>query len=418
MGSQSQSRLVAASINDVAFALYRKFSASANLVFSPLSIYCVVRMLHVGARGETRRALSQLLRQESPGTGPADLRSFLGELDGLTQPTEVDTRRREGFAEARRRLQERRTAGDVNVFMFEPASPDEPPFDLRVANAIWIQEGYPFNPEFVEGVRTMAQAEVATLDFAGSPMSSCDAINAWVGERTAGRITSMLSRVSPLTRCILGGALYFKARWEEPFGDPRPGPFYLTDGSRVDVQMMEHKFSGLNYLRGNNFWAAELPYDQRPVSMFVLVPDQRGEAGLRDLEEHVAARWADIVDMGQRMTPAVLTMPQFTIRAQYGLAGALSGLGMGRLFGPSADWSGISDEPAFQLDEIAHSTYLKADRQGTEAAAATMAVFALLAPLHEPKPVVLRIDRPFLLAVVHSPSGALLLLGKVQNPAT
>ncbi len=413
MSSQPQSRRAAASINDVAFALYRELSASANLLFSPLSIYCVVRMLQAGARGETCRALSRLLRQESYGTAPADLRSFLGELEALAQPTEIDTRRLERAAEAKR-LQER----DVDTLMFESATPDEPRFDLRLANAIWIQEGYPFNPEFVEGVRAMAQAEVATLDFAGSPIGSRDTMNAWVAERTSGRITSMLARVPPLTRCILGGALYFKARWEEPFGDPRPGHFYLTDGRRVDVQMMEHKFSGLNYLRGNDFWAAELPYDQRPVSMFVLVPTRRGEGGLRNLEEHVAARWADIVDMGQRTTPAVLTMPQFTIRAQYGLAGALSGLGMGGLFGPSADWSGISDEPAFQLAEIAHSTYLRADRHGTEAAAATMAVFALIAALHEPKPVVLTIDRPFLFAVVHSPSGALLLLGKVQNPAT
>jgi serine protease inhibitor len=72
MSSQSQSRLVAASINDVAFDLYRKLSASANLVFSPLSIYCVVRMLYAGARGETCRALSELLRQESHGTALSD----------------------------------------------------------------------------------------------------------------------------------------------------------------------------------------------------------------------------------------------------------------------------------------------------------------------------------------------------------
>jgi serpin B len=68
------------------------------------------------------------------------------------------------------------------------------------------------------------------------------------------------------------------------------------------------------------------------------------------------------------------------------------------------------------LTEVYHKTFLKLDEDGTEAAAATAMDFATLG-LHEPpKPVTVNVDHPFIFAVRHQPSGAILFLGHITDP--
>ena len=55
--------------------------------------------------------------------------------------------------------------------------------------------------------------------------------------------------------------------------------------------------------------------------------------------------------------------------------------------------------------------------KGTEAAAATAVVMArATAFIENPKPIEVRVDRPFLFAIQHRPSGACLFLGRVTDP--
>ena len=51
--------------------------------------------------------------------------------------------------------------------------------------------------------------------------------------------------ISPLTKAVLGTALYYKARWAKKFDEPKPGPFDQLDGEKLDVQMMAGRFSHL-----------------------------------------------------------------------------------------------------------------------------------------------------------------------------
>jgi serpin B len=69
------------------------------------------------------------------------------------------------------------------------------------------------------------------------------------------------------------------------------------------------------------------------------------------------------------------------------------------------------------ISEVFHKTFLALDEKGTEAAAATaVAMFRATAVFEKPKPIEVRVDRPFLFAIQHRPSGACLFLGKVTDP--
>jgi len=74
----------------------------------------------------------------------------------------------------------------------------------------------------------------------------------------------------------------------------------------------------------------------------------------------------------------------------------------------------MSEEGGLHVDAIAHNTYLTVDREGTEAAAATLAL--MTGGLPPPNPLVLTIDRPFFYAVLARTSGVILFLGKIENP--
>jgi serpin B len=69
------------------------------------------------------------------------------------------------------------------------------------------------------------------------------------------------------------------------------------------------------------------------------------------------------------------------------------------------------------ISNIFHKAFLALDEQGTEAAAATAVATAKVISLRqEPPAKLVRVDRPFLFAVQHRPSGACLFLGRVTDP--
>jgi serpin B len=71
------------------------------------------------------------------------------------------------------------------------------------------------------------------------------------------------------------------------------------------------------------------------------------------------------------------------------------------------------------ISEVFHKTFIAVDEKGTEAAAATAVAMRTTAMRHQeptPKPTEVRVDRPFLYAIQHVPSGVCLFIGRVTDP--
>jgi serpin B len=69
------------------------------------------------------------------------------------------------------------------------------------------------------------------------------------------------------------------------------------------------------------------------------------------------------------------------------------------------------------LSKVFHKTFIAVDEEGTEAAAATAAVMAMTTSMIQPEqPVEVKVDRPFLYAIQHVPSGVCLFIGRVTDP--
>lgn len=369
---------------DTAFALdlVREIYEGGNLILSPLSITTALGMLEAGARGETRAEMAEVLHETLPDERLHPARGAL--VEAVAAPPSTSTE------------------GDV------------PPFTLRAVNASWAQTRYPIRDEYLDTLARSYDAGAYLLDFEADPEAARETINAWVERETEDRIVDLVPPgvIDELTRLVLTNAVYFKANWLREF-DPKQtadGPFTTAAGSTVTVPMMRLDAT-LDYVDAGGFAAAWLPY-VGDAAMMVLLPEGDLDELLRSLTPQA------LTDARTKRSErqVALTMPRFEISSPIGLRESLEALGMTAAFVPppdGADLTGIVAERELYVQDVIHQGFISVDEKGTEAAAATAVVVGVTAAA---PPAQLTLDRPFLFAIVHEPSGALLFVGAVTNP--
>ena len=371
----------AVAAND-AFAadLYLELVATqdGNLVFSPLSISTALAMTRNGAVGTTRTEMDAVLHAP-PGAA----------LDEGLNAVDQALERRNG----ERGPDERR--GEVV---------------LRSANALWAQEGLPFEGPFLETMARDYGAGVALVDYRSDPSGARRTINEWVSARTEEKIPELVPDgvIHERTRLVLTNALYFKAPWAEAFSLVGDQPFRSASGASVAIPTMRGGEGG-RYGTGPGWKAASVPYLGGELSMVVIVPDD-----LAVFEDDVDADTFSSV-FGELSQPlASVTMPTFRFRSQVRLKDQLEALGMATPFTDQADFSAMTTAEPLQIADVVHEGFIAVDQEGTEAAAATAVVVqAVSAPAGER----LVVDRPFLFAIRDDATGALVFLGRVTDPS-
>ena len=368
-----------------AFDLHRAVAASGrNVVVSPYSVSTALAMTWAGARTDSETRMRATMRL--PTMEQARVHAAFNALDQwLVAQTS------------------------------QPVSEESPrPARVKLANALWAQRGYSFQAPFLDTLAENYGAGVRVTDFATAPDASRLAINAWVGERTDGRIPALLAEgtITGDTVFVLTNAIHFTAGWQRVFDPSRTAPadFYVSPTVTARVPTM-HLEARLPYAEGPGWKAVSLAYQGSDLSMFVIVPDAGTfEAFERDL---TAERFEAIV-AAPRDHITTLALPRFSFRAQTSLAPALRAMGMAEEFrAGSADFSGIDGSRRISLKDVIHEGFIAVDENGTEAAAAT-AVIGEVTSL--PPPATLTVDRPFFFAI-RSSSGALLFVGRVMNPS-
>jgi serpin B len=193
-----------------------------NLFFAPASITAALAAAWAGSQGETATERSRALRSPQE---PAALRATIAALSSQT--------------------------GDAAGS------------ELSIANALWVQEGYPLLPEYLEFVQKYFGAAVEQADFTRAAEEARRAINAWVVARTRGLIQDLIAPgvLTEITRLVLVNALYFKGEWAAKFERwwTEPQPFHRADKAPVQVQLMRRKGS-YRLLERPELQALELPY--------------------------------------------------------------------------------------------------------------------------------------------------------------
>jgi serpin B len=110
-----------------------------------------------------------------------------------------------------------------------------------------------------------------------------------------------------------------------------------------------------------------------------------------------------------------LSLPRF--KMEYGtksLKNELRGLGLGACFDGTDVLMEMSDDPLVHVDEVLHKTVIEVTEEGTEAAAATVAIM-MSRSLPTPVPKI-KFNRPFIMVILHSSTNTPLFVAKVDDP--
>jgi serpin B len=285
----------------------------------------------------------------------------------------------------------------------------DPLVDVRLANSVWSQRGFPFQPSFFTTVRDYFEGEARELDFADP--AAVDVINQWASDATNGRIDKVLERIAPEHIMFLLNALYFKGTWERKFDAPETSaaPFIRADGSQVSVPMMRLPEGPILSTTTPQFQAVELAYGGKAFAMIVLLP-----ADGHDLSSIVASMdddaWAALV-ASLDSTSLEVRMPRFRIEYEELLNTPLIGMGMGIAFSGAANFTRLTPVPGVCIHFVKQNTFLEINEEGTEAAAVTTVGIGRVS-----LPVPFVVDRPFLVAIRERLSGTILFLGTIGDP--
>jgi serpin B len=302
-------------------------------------------------------------------------------------------------------------------------------YEMAVANSLWGQDGASLQPGFLELIARDYDGRMKLVDFRGAADAARVEINRWVEDKTRRKIRDLIppGSLTADTRLVLVNAIYFKGLWALQFQRTatRDEPFYLEDGKKVRVPLMQQQRDGIRYLQAAGYQAADMIYAGGDLSMLVLLPDRK--AGLRDLEKRLSGQMLNDCLAQMETREVNLFLPRFSITwGTVDLRSHLTGLGMPLPFARlQADFSGINgyeppSEEAWSLSAVFHKAFVEVNEKGTEAAAATAVVSieatAARWPSKPPPVPIFRADHPFIFAIRDIKSGAILFLGRITDP--
>jgi serpin B len=367
--------------NTFAARLYDKLAnthAGKNLFLSPFSIQVALAMTAVGARGETRRVMADL----------------------IGAPKSVDEQNRQ-YARLLKSIH----------------GESERPFQLVTANALWVQKGYHFKPAFQEAVAEFYDGAMHEVDFRVKPDEAVKTINAWVSAKTRERIKELIQRnlINRDTCLILTNAIYFKGRWEKTFeeADTREEEWHGPETRKVP---MMHQQGGYLYYESGDYQALDLPYQGQQLSMLVVLPKKMD--GLDSVEKKLAAgdTYHQVTKGLRHEKTVILSLPHFKLETEFLLKPVLCDMDAELAFSAEADFSGIADE-RMAISEVVHKAFVEVNEEGTEAAAATAVLMLRCAAVRRaPPPKVFKADHPFLFFIRDRKSNTVFFSGRLVEP--
>ncbi|XP_049517158.1 intracellular coagulation inhibitor 3 isoform X3 [Dermacentor silvarum] len=353
---------------------------SSNVFFSPTSIAAAFGMAYAGARGSSEAELGSVLGHTAVGL--TDRARVLAAYKSLLQ---------------------------LSV---------SPNVTLDVANMVLAQSGFPITDNYKQQLREIFDAELRSADFMNEGPSVAAEVNAWVRDKTRGKISGILPEGRPLDIALfILNAVYFKGTWVTKFDVSKTvnKPFFNLGTTEVSKPAM-HLRNRLPHTRIDALHASalEIPYLGGKFSMVVMLPDT--PTGLQELRDGLSVATLEDLGSNLRTKDVILRMPKFEMSLSYNLVAAMKALGLNTPFGGSADFSGITEGTPVHISDAVHKVAVEVNEEGTVAAAVTgLSIVPISALNSPPPPVLFTVDRPFLYYIRDKNTNRILFIGEVHS---
>ena len=373
--------------NSMSFRFLKELYDEENLVCSPLSLQYALAMAANGASGETLQEIIDFLGYGEEG------------IEALNEYSKI--------------LLEQLPAVDLNV-------------DLKVTDALLVNDMFPLLPSFKKTVETNYYAAVDNMDFS-DPKQIAARINDWAKTNTNGFIDKLIdpSEISPEAVAFIMNALYFKAKWAGNKYSPmfreegtRSEDFHLKDSKTVKAKMMRNTRYH-EYAEMDGYKVLVLPYANGKFNMYVLLPDENDIEGM--IEKLQTTSWSEIRANLKQDAEVHVKLPKFNIENKHNLNDALNALGVKKAFQPSvAEFDMMFQQKSgyyYWISKVIQKSRIAVSEWGTEAGSVTVVEMdAATDAGPDQKHVYFYADHPFVFVIGEKTSGTILFEGVVMEP--
>ena len=359
--------------DDFVISFLKQENEEENMVYSPLSIKYVLKMLESGANGNTKAQIETLIKNNE-----------------LVNYKNI-----------------------ANIF--------------NMANGLYINNKMRdlTSQYYINLLRKKYGAEVNFDDF-----SNPDNINKWIEKKTFGILKNVLSGedINEVTSMVLINALAVNLKWKDKF-DPDYTyhlPFYTETGEEITVLTMSKTsdVSRDSYYEDDDMLAVAMDLENVSDFEFVALMPQNGlhdyikNFSLKDFE-FLRKKFISIRDNHQVVQ---ILIPKFSINYELKLQDDLKNQGMTDAFDrEKANFSGISSDYQnnYWVKKILHKASIDVVECGIKAASTTVVSGAdgcAMPRIRER--IVIKINKPFLFFIRNKNNGEIIFTGTVYKPET
>ena len=369
--------------NDLGMKIFSRIAADEadkNVMISPLSISIAMAMSTNGASGENLDEMKEAL-----GFGDMELADVNEQFKHLIASL---------------------VAADKDLV-------------LSIADSVWMREDYSLDVKtaFTDVLEEFYEAEIFTEGF------TVENINAWVSEKTNGKIDKIIEEIGEDVVMYLINAIYFKAAWTTSFSEEntREEIFTLSDGTETTANFMSFSEEEetpvlLAYSSDsgdkNGFSMIRIPYGRGVFAFYGIVPTSWNKTKIDDFIAKIAEDGLEsYLTLLHEESDVSLKLPRFKFEYEKSLVDIFKDLGMEKAF-EAGGFHNIAELPHDPfISNILHKTFIEVNEAGTEAAAVTAVEYsdnAISGGFYA--------NRPFVFVIRDDRTGSILFIGKVENP--
>lgn len=339
--------------------------------FSPASLYYALAMTQMGAAGPTRDEIATLL-------GASDVDATAQQCGNLMRLLATDQLS-----------------------------------DVKLANSVWMRPDGAFKQPFLDVMNAQFYASLFQAEFGTAEADR--AMAQWIADNTQGTLNPQFKSQEGQLLSIIN-TVYFKSEWAKAFDAEatQPGTFAAQAGDMQASFMSQRLDRPQEYRQTESYTRASLGFMDGSRMTFVLPAEGSDVQGLLAdgalLEEAFS---------GESTGEAFVTyrVPKFSFDSSYGLIPALEQMGVSTAFGDRADFSNLTDTPAY-VSAVMQESHIGLDENGVEASAYTKVDIMEMSALPDPTMVgelELNLNRPFLYEI-RTKQGAPLFIGVCVQP--
>lgn len=339
--------------------LVKTNGADKNSIYSPLSIYSCLAMVAEGTQGQSQTELQQAF-----GFGPANQ---------VLSPEVVEV------------LSHFHDSTNQHVV-------------IKMSNSLYADPAHHIKEEYKKNVETRHWATASNVNF--SDPQTVQVVNDRITQATNGLLKNTIDKFDPSTALVLVNTIYFKGFWAIKFDKSRTrkGFFITADGTEINIPTMHASKLSVGLHNTDTARYLAIPYQGGELKIVFEVPNGKLDVSAQDDVLTVASVEEIKYDV---------SLPKFKATTKLELTSALKAFGVNGIF--TGGLGGIADGP-LAVTSVVHQAFIQVDEEGTEAAAATVAIMSRCLPPS------FNVDSPFFYHIVDTKRKLVLFSGTIVKP--